>query len=75
MILVSVTAEYGTLMRYETGGELVRLTHAMTAYSRVDFSPDIVRRFRTNPDDKFSIRPIGPPPWHPPGTPVMARAA
>lgn len=60
--LVSVEAATGTLQRWETRGEAIRLTHACTLGTPATFTKDVVERFRTDPDEHFAVDP-------PPGAP------
>lgn len=75
MILVTVTSGTGTLARYECGGEIARMTHRATLWEPATFPLDLVLKFRSNPEDRFSVQPESTPPWHPPGTPTAANVA
>ena len=55
--LVSIENESGWLLRYECGGEAIRLTHRCEYGCYVDLRPEWIEAFRLMPPDDFAVEP------------------
>jgi hypothetical protein len=55
MILVTLTNESGWLRRYESGGDMPRLTHSCAYGCYVDLLPATISHFYSDPPEAFVV--------------------